>query len=84
MAGFLPFVGVAIRIENLITIVFAVLAFVAGLGLIFVRVDRQQLGGLSHSMPGLALFRYGAVRYGGAILCFAVSALAAASCSGYI
>ena len=63
---------------------FAVIAFVAGIGLLLVRVNPEQLAASSRSMPGVALFRFRAFRYGAAFLCLAFGALSAASWLGFV
>jgi len=60
--------------EPMFAWVFIVLALGAGLGLVFVRVDKEKLRGSVHSFPGLSLYRFHAFRYGAAIACLTLAA----------
>ena len=70
--------------DSIVPIVFALLALVGGIGLLFVRVSPEQLQASSHSMPGFALFRFRAYRYSAAIVCFALAALGVAVWAGLV
>ena len=70
--------------NGLVPGVFALLALVAGIGLLFVRVNAEQLQRSSHSMPGFALFRFRAYRYAAAIVCFGLAALGVAAWTGLV
>jgi hypothetical protein len=70
--------------NGLVPVVFALLALVAGVGLLFVRVNPEQLQRSSHSMPGFALFRFRAYRYAAAIFCFGLAVLGAAVWAGLV
>jgi len=54
---------------------FIVLAVGAGLGLVFVRVEREKLRESAHSFPGFSLYRFPAFRYGAAIACLVLAAV---------
>jgi hypothetical protein len=69
---------------NIVPLLFALLALVAGVGLLFVRVDPGQLHASSHSMPGLALFRFRAYRYSAAVACLVLAALSGAIWAGFV
>jgi len=60
--------------EPIFAWVFIVLAVGAGLGLVFVRVDKEKLRASVHSFPGFSLYRFPAFRYGAAIVCLALAA----------
>ena len=64
--------------QSVVLLVFVTLALVAGVGLLFVRVDPDQLQRSSHTVPGLALFRFPIYRYAAAVACFVLAASGAA------
>ena len=70
--------------SSVFSLVFAVIGFIAGAGLLFARVNPEQLSASSHSMPGFALFRFRAFRYGMALVCFAFAALGVAFWAGVV
>jgi hypothetical protein len=69
---------------SIIPLAFAVVALVAGVGLLLVRINPEHLAGSSHSMPGLALFRFRAFRYGAAFACLVAAAVGAAAWAGFV
>ena len=69
---------------DMMSLVFVILAVVAGIGLLLVRVNPEQLSASTHSAPGFALFRFRAYRYGAALFCFALAALGTAMWSGLV
>ena len=64
---------------HLVPLVFGVVGFLAGIGLLLVRVDPEQLARASRRMPGVALFRFPVFRYGAAYLCLAFGAVGIAA-----
>jgi hypothetical protein len=52
-----------------------VLFILAGVGLVFVRIDEDQLREKTHSNPGLALYRFRVFRYGAAVVLFVIAAI---------
>ena len=70
--------------DGSVPVVFALLAFGAGIGLLFVRVNPEQLQASSHTMPGYALFRFRAYRYAAAVFCFGLAVLGVAVWAGLV
>ncbi len=55
--------------EQLTFILFSLVWFLIGIGLIFVKIDADNLKSKSHAMPGLALFRFSLFRWGAVLVC---------------
>jgi len=72
------------QVQSIVPLVFAFLALVAGVGLLLMRVDSEQLHASSRSLPDLALFRFRAYRYGMALVCFTLAAVAVAIWAGAV
>lgn len=70
--------------QSIVLLLFAVLALIAGMGLLFVRINPDQLRASFRTAPALALFRFRTYRYAMATLCLAVAALAAAIWAGLV
>ena len=70
--------------QSIVLLPFALLAIVAGIGLLLVRVDAAELNGSTHSMPGMALFRFRVFRYGAALACLVSALVAIASFFGWV
>ena len=57
------------ELEQMIFILFGVAALLCSVALSFVTIDKEELRGKTHTMPGMALFRFPAYRWGAVIMC---------------
>jgi hypothetical protein len=64
-----------VEAEQVIFILLGIMAFLCGVGLSLVKIDKEELKSYIHTMPGLALFRFPAYRWFGVIFCIVISLL---------
>ncbi len=50
--------------EQIIFIAFGIAALLCGVGLSLVKINKEELSGKIHTMPGMSLFRFPAYRWG--------------------
>ena len=55
--------------EQIIFKLLGVFALLCGVGLSFVTIDKTELNYKIHTMPGMALFRFPAYRWGAVLMC---------------
>jgi hypothetical protein len=68
-----------------VTLLFLGVGFLsASVGLAFAEVDKKQLRRYIHAMPGLALFRFAAFRWGGVIVLAALGCFCMLTGIGYL
>ena len=60
---------------GIVPVVFVLLTLVAGIGLLLVRINSEQLEASSRSMPGFALFRFRSYRHSAAFICFCLAVI---------
>ena len=61
--------------EQIIGVIAGCLVILLGIALVFVKIEKVGLENSSHTNPGLALFRFGAYRWGVVLVCFIVGVL---------
>ena len=69
---------------NIIPLVGAFFLSAVGVALLFVRVNTERLRAMSHTMPGLALYRFRAYRYFTAFVFFCLAALSVVNWAGLL
>jgi hypothetical protein len=55
--------------EQFIAFCIAFLALISAIGLVFVKIDKNELKNKTHSFPQMALFRFPAFRWGMIVVC---------------
>ncbi len=61
------------QLDTVIGIVFIVLGLVSGIGLLFVKVDRDSVDSASKINPIARLYKYGAFRYFIVVICLTLA-----------